>query len=152
MDKNTFDRWTKINNFRNCPKTVEDLQEIKYNKDTTKWDLLKRERKTISDINAKNWTESFHQKAIDAYYHFRKKDIEFTDHGVARFLSRMTEDEFLEIHNKPFNYVQADGRWVKYYTEKAIIYLSDTKEVVTCYIKQKKAKGDWDEIKNKNDS
>jgi hypothetical protein len=147
MDANTIDRWSKVKDFRNCPKILEKLQEIKYNK-PDEWEVLKRERATIEKINGKKWTDSFHEKAIDTYYHFREKGVEFTDHGVARYLSRMAEEEFWVIHNKPFNYVQADGRLVKYYNEKAIIYLPDTEEVVSCYIKQKKARGDWDEIKN----
>ena len=151
MDTNTLNRWKSIKDFRNCPKTVEDLQEIKYNK-SSQWELLKRERKTISDINGKNWTDSFHNKAVDTYYKFRKKGVEFTDHGVARFLARLNEDEFWQIHNKPFNYVQEDGRLVKYYNDKAIIYLPNTKEIVSCYVKQKKAKGDWNEIENKTDT
>ena len=89
MDTNTLNRWKTIKDFRNRPKTVEDLQGIKYNK-SSQWELLKRERKTISDMNGKNWTDSFHNKAIDTYCHFRKKGVEFTDHGVARYLSRMT--------------------------------------------------------------
>ena len=152
MDKNTFDRWIKIRNFRNCPQTVEDLQKIKYNKDAEEWVLLKRERKTISEINAKNWTESFYNKAIDTYYKFREKGIEFTDHGVARYLSRMTESEFLSIHKKPFNYIQSDGRLVKYYDNTAIIYDAQTKEVVSIVNDRKKARSDWDEIKNEVDT
>ena len=85
--------------------------------------MLKRERTTIEKINGKNWTDSFHKKAIDTYYHFRGKSIEFTDHGVARYLSRMTEEQFWEIHNKPFNYKQEDGKLVKYYGNTAIIYM-----------------------------
>ena len=148
MDTNTLERWKSVENFRNRPKTVENLQEIKYNKDTTKWEQLKRERKTISDINGKPWTDSFKAKAVDAYYHFREKGIEFTDHGIARYLSRMTEEEFWAIHNKPFNYKQEDGRLVKYYGNTAIIYLPDTKEVVSIVNDRKQARSDWSEIKD----
>ena len=45
MDTNTFTRWQKVKDFRNCPKTLEELQEIKYNKNTENWTLLKRERR-----------------------------------------------------------------------------------------------------------
>ncbi len=148
MDQNTFDRWIKVNNFRNCPKTVEDLQEIKYNKDTAKWDLLKRERKTISDINAKNWTVSFHKKAIDIYYDFRKEGIEFTDHGVARCLQRnISFEKIIELNKKPFNYRQGDQKQIKFYEQLAIIYTQDKVEIVSV-VERKTAKGDWYEIKD----
>ena len=148
MDTNTLERWKTVENFRNCPKTVENLQEIKYNKDTTKWEQLKRERKTISDINGKPWTDSFKAKAVDTYYEFREYGVEFTDHGVARFLARMSKETFLDIHKKPFNFVQADGRLVKFYDNKAIIYNGETKEIVSCYVDQKRIKDDWSKIKN----
>ena len=152
MDTNTLERWKSVENFRNRPKTVENLQEIKYNKDTTKWERLKRERKTISDINGKPWTDSFKAKAVDAYYEFREYGVEFTDHGVARFLARMSKETFLDIHNKPFNFVQADGRLVKYYNDTALIYNETTKEIVSIVNDRKKAREDWDEIKNTNDT
>lgn len=148
MDENTFKRWTQIKDFRNCPKTLDDLQEIKYNKNVDGWDLIKRERKTISDINGKNWSEGFRSKAIDTYYEFREHGIEFTDHGIARLLARMSKDTFLEIHKQPFNYRQSDGRLVKYYNDQAVIYLPDTLEVVSVVVNRKKPKEDWDAIKN----
>ena len=123
------------------------MQQIKYNK-PNEWEVLKRERTTIEKINGKNWTDSFHKKAIDTYYHFRGKSIEFTDHGVARYLSRMTEEQFWEIHNKPFNYKQEDGKLVKYYGNTAIIYMADTKEVVSIINDRKNARSDWSEIKD----
>ena len=64
----------------------------------------------------------------------------------------MTEDEFRSIHKKTFNYVQTDGRLVKYYDNKAIIYNAETKEIVSCYVDQKRIKGDWNEIKNEVDT
>ena len=39
MDQNTLERWEKIKAFRNCPKILEDLQEIKYNK-SNEWEVL----------------------------------------------------------------------------------------------------------------
>lgn len=146
-DEKQFNRWIKIENFRNRPKTFEELQEIKYNNTAVDYEQLKRERKTIEKINAKEWTPEFKQKAIDTYYKFRDKSIEFTDHGVARFLSRITEEEFLEIHEMPVNYIQTDGRLVKFYNGYAIIYLQNTNEIVSI-VKRSDAKGDWNEVEN----
>ena len=147
MDQNTFERWALVKDFRNCPQTLDKLQEIKYNK-VEQWELLKRERKTVSDINAKQWTKSFHDKAIDTYYHFREYGIEFTDHGISRLLPRMSEAEFWNIHNKLFNYVQSDGRLVKYYDTKALIYSQATGEIVSVIVDRKNVREDWNEIKN----
>lgn len=72
--------------------------------------------------------------------------IEFTDHGVARFLARMTEKEFLEIHGKPYNYAQSDGRLVKYYNGTAIIYNQNTGEVVSIVNDRTKPRSDRNEI------
>ena len=58
----------------------------------------------------------------------------------------MTENEFMEIHNKPFNYVQADGRLVKHYNNTALIYNAKTKEIVSCYGEQRKLRNDWNDI------
>ena len=54
-------------NFRNCPETLEKLQEIRYNNKEI-WEQLKRERNTVNDINKKAWTEAFKGKSIDTYY------------------------------------------------------------------------------------
>lgn len=145
VDANTFERWAKIKNFRNAPKTVDDLQEIKYNK-PKQWAVLLRERKTIEDINAKNWTEKFQQKAIATYYHFCKKGIEITDHGIARLLQRnFDEQQILSIANKKFNYVQADGKYIKFYNEIAVIYNHNKTEIISVVCRKSK-KGEWNEL------
>jgi hypothetical protein len=145
MDQNTFERWGLVKDFRNCPQTLDKLQEIKYNK-VEQWELLKRERKTVSDINAKQWTKSFHDKAIDTYYHFREYGIEFTDHGVARFLQRnIVFDKVVELSKKPFNYIEQDKKYIKFYDSLAIIYTEKQKEIVSV-VKRATIKGDWNEI------
>ena len=144
-DENQFERWKKVKGFRNCPETLDKLQEIKYN-DSEEWERLKRERKTLSDIQEKPWTDTFREKAIKTYYEFREHGVEFTDHGVARFLSRMTKEDFWKIHTQPFNYVQDDGRMIKYYGNQAIIYLPDTKEIVSVIVNRRTAKEGWNEL------
>ncbi len=147
LDENTLNRWKSIKNFRNCPKSLENLQKIKYNKHA-QWDLLKRERKTIEDINGKNWSEDFRNKALDTYYYFRDKNVEFTDHGVARLLQRgIPFEKVLEIDGKSFNYKQKDLKYVKFYNALAIIYTKDKKEIVSI-VERKTIKEAWDEIKN----
>ena len=145
-DENTLVRWKNIKNFRYCPKTLEKLQKIKYNKDKELWEQLKREKKTIIDINGKQWSASFRERAVDTYYQFRESRIELTDHGVARFLQRKISFDFVvETNLKPFNYSQLDGKKIKFYDEIAIIYTSDEKEIVS-FVERRNVKDDWDEI------
>ncbi len=146
MDTNTFTRWQKVKDFRNCPKTLEELQEIKYNKSTEQWERLKRERKTISDINEKPWTDTFHDKAIDTYYEFRRNGIELTDHSVARILQRgFSVKEICNIDKNRFNYIQADGKYVKYYNNIAVIYANNQKEIVSV-LRRPKQSEKWNEV------
>lgn len=147
QDANTLNRWKEVENFRNFPKTLENLQKIKYNR-LDEWDVLKRERKTIEDINGKGWTETFYNKAIDTYYHFREKGVELTDHGVAKYLQRCVSEEHA-IRNiaNPFNYIQADGKAIKYYEELAVVYNRERTEIVS-FVFRKMPRSDWNEIKD----
>lgn len=145
-DENTLNRWKEVKNFRNLPKTVEDLQKIKYNKTTEAWERLKRERTTIAKIDDKPWTDIFKEKAINAYYDFRQIGIELTDHGVARFLQRkFSVDEIADIDKKSFNYAQDDGKHIKHYNGIAVVYTSDKKEIVSMIARTKKSE-EWHEI------
>jgi hypothetical protein len=147
MDQNTLERWEKIKDFRNCPKILEDLQEIKYNK-TNEWEVLKREHTTIEKINKKNWSASFHEKAIDTYYEFRRTKIELTDHSVARILQRgFSVEEIDNINKQSFNYMQEDGKHVKYYNNIAVIYANNQQEIVSV-LRRPKPSEKWNEIKD----
>lgn len=130
------------------PKTLAKFQEIKYNKDTALYQKLKREKNTIFSIKQKGWSESFTRKAVSAYYEFKARNIEFTDHGVARFLSRDFSVDLVErINNKPFNYCQNDGKKIKFYEGTAVIYTAEN-DLVVSVIERKNIKEDWHEIKN----
>ena len=130
------------------PKTLAKFQEIKYNKDAIPYQALKRENATISSIKKKGWSESFTKKAISAYHEFKAKNIEFTDHGIARYLSRNFNVETIEkINGRPFNYYQDDGKKVKFYDGIAIIY-SGENDLVVSVIERKNIKEDWHEINN----
>ncbi len=147
QDTNTLECWSNVKNFRNFPKTLEKLQEIKYN-DVEAWNVLKRERKTIEEINGKQWTETFYKKAIDTYYHFREKGIELTDHGVAKYLQRcVSEDHAIRNITNSFNYIQEDGKAIKYYEGLAVVYNYKKTEIVS-FVFRKKPRSDWNEIKD----
>ena len=129
------------------PKTLAKFQEIKYNKDTALYQKLKREKNTIFSIKQKGWSESFTRKAVSAYYEFKARNIEFTDHGVARFLQRgFGMDTVLDIcKNHPFNFIQEDGKKVKFYKGLAIIYSRQTEEIVSI-VQRNKPKREWKNV------
>ena len=140
----------KVLGVERAPQTLAKLQSLKYNKNSTEYELLRREKATITDIRGKNWTPQFKQKAIDTYYEFRESNIELTDHGVARLLSRFADkkDELKDVcENKLFNYLQDDGKRIKYYDKVVIVYAKDTDEVVS-FIDMKKPKIDWRKYDN----
>lgn len=129
------------------PKTLAKFQEIKYNEDTALYQKLKREKNTVSSIKQKGWSESFMRKAVSAYYEFKARNIEFTDHGVARFLQRgFGMDTVLNIcKNHPFNFIQEDGKKVKFYKGLAIIYSRQTEEIVSI-VQRDKPKREWKNV------
>ena len=129
------------------PKTLAKFQEIKYNKDVIPYQRLKRENATISSIKKKGWSETFTKKAISAYYEFKAKNIEFTDHGIARFLQRGFDmDTVLDIcKNYSFNFIQEDGKRVKFYKGLAIIYSTSTEEIVSI-VQRDKPKKEWENV------
>lgn len=128
-----------------APKTLAKFQELKYN-NSEQYKQVKREQTTITKVKNKGWTQDFIDKAISLYYDLRKKGIEATDHGLARILSRNIQiADIVQIHQKPFNYCQPDGKKIKFYNHMAIIYTDDEKEIVSV-IKRKTVKDDWNEI------
>ena len=129
------------------PKTLAKFQEIKYNKDVVLYQKLKREKSTVSSINQKGWSESFTRKAVSTYYEFKAKNMEFTDHGVARFLQRGFDKEMIiEIcKNYPFNYIQNDGKKIKFYKGTAIVYSTQNDEVVSI-VRRDKPKKEWENV------
>ena len=133
-----------------APQSLAKLQSLKNNKNSAEYLLLQREKATISDIKGKEWSSAFKQKAIDTYYEFRKDGIELTDHGVASLLDRFRDKKEVIKNiciNMPFNYVQNDGRRIKFYDTIEVVYLKDTDEVVSV-VGRPTAKEDWSEIGN----
>ena len=136
------------------PSSLEAFRIIKYN-GYKAYDVLQREYKVISEINGKDWNESFKEKARECYYIFRQHGYEINTHGIARFLDRSRkettfsyEDIFHQMEY-PVNYYQEDGRSVRYYFGRAIITESETNEIVTI-VWRNKPKTDWRGINGSN--
>lgn len=103
---------------KNIPKNFDLFQKLKYN-DIDKWELTKREFKTINSIKNKNWTDVFKSNAIDTYYKFREENIEVSDHFLSRFLNSgrnsfgLTIEDIKTFLNNSINYIEhkTDGNY-----------------------------------------
>ena len=75
------------------------------------------------------------KKAKDTYYDFKMVNIEMSDHALARYLDRskqsFTFTDIVEQHAKAINFTQLDGRQIRFYDGRALIYSSETGEVVS---------------------
>lgn len=132
------------------PKTLEDFQNLKYN-DSKSWSIKQREYSTINDINNKEWSISYKDKVKQAYYDFRKDNIELSWHGAQRFVDRnvskngvvrFTKEDIIKIFNKRPNYIQLDGRLVNFENSIAIIRNGETNEIVSIVCRNN-PKEDW---------
>lgn len=154
-DKARYAQYKSVLGAENMPKTLDEFQNVMYN-GGEEAERLKLSYKTVGEINSKDWTDSFKDKARQAYFNFRSENIEMSSHAIARFLSRKdgakgityTFDDIVRQCRMPVNYVQPDGRRVKFYNSTAIIYNSDNDTVVSI-VNRKKPKKDWSGVDDK---
>ena len=136
----------------NMPKTFDLFQKMKYN-ETEKWDALKQSYMTIGEINKKQWTDSFKESARKAYFDFKNENIEMSSHAISRYLSRKngasgisyTFSDIVKQCKMTANYIQADGRSVKYCNQTAVIYNYNNDTVVSI-VNRKNPKADWRKV------
>lgn len=131
------------------PETLELFQEKKYN-GSEDHKALERSYRTIGEIEGKSqWSDTFRQKAINAYWEFKQNGVEMSAHAIGRFLQRskgaFTLNDIVIQAKKRFNYIQPDGRYIKFYNGIAIIYNSSGTEVVSL-VKRGTIKEDWSEL------
>lgn len=150
-DQKQLERYQGVMGIGGDTGNLADFQDLKYN-NTEEFKRLQRNYRTFKSIKAKTWSDEFKEKAQTTYKKFRKKEIEMSDHALARFLSRQeqkgfqpfTLEDIVEQHKKPINYVQKDGRLIRFYNERALIYSEDTGELVSI-VNRKNPKADWSE-------
>ncbi len=140
-----YKEWTDIVGQENMPKSLAEFQELKYNK-RDEFEALKREHRTISEIKQKDWTPSFKEKTITEYYLYKKQGIEFTSHGIARFVQRqqkgITKEDIIEISKRDFDYFEEDNKRVKHWNGVVVVYTEATDEIVTVE-KRNTVKSTW---------
>lgn len=151
-DKLQFEKYKNRLGSKNVPKTLEKFLETKYNK-IDEYNSLKKTYATIGEIDRKPWTDSFKEKAKKSYYDFKNENIEMSAHAISRFLSRKdgtngisyTFDDMVKQCNMLENYIQADGRLVKYYNQVAVVY-NEKNDAVVSIVNRKNTKKDWRKI------
>ncbi len=144
-DKKQHEKYREILGNK-VPRSFEKFQQMKYN-DSEKFETLKRNKRTIEKINKKDWNDSYKKKVADCYYDFRKNNVELSMHGAERFIKHNSKgmydiEEVLSVISKPFNFIQNDGRKVKYYDNIEAIYSDNGIEVLNIIKRQEK--WDWE--------
>ncbi len=131
------------------PKDVTRFRKLKYEQ-PEKWKQKERAYRTVRELGRKaSWSNEFRSKAIDTYFNLLDKDVEFSGHGIARFLDRSPKhntsiDDIVKQSKMPFNYSQKDGKKIKFYNQMALVYNENGSEIVTL-VWRNGPKGDWNE-------
>lgn len=155
MIKNKASDRKQFNDFKevlgkDSPKTLKDLQNLKYN-NSKEWNLKQREYSTINSIKNKEWSNSYKDKVKSTYYDFRKDNIELSWHGAQRFVDRnidkkgnvvFNQKDIVDSFNSKPNYIQQDGRLINFQNGIAIIRSEETNEIVSIVVR-KNPKKEW---------
>lgn len=144
------------------PKNYEKFKELKYN-NKAKYDKIKLSQKNINNI--KKGIEYFKESTVyelseikenvardlETYKKFKNENIEISNHAVKRYEDRKKNFIFEELVNiiktKEFNYIQENGRRIKYYNNISIVYEKDVDVIVTL-IYRKKRSNKWKMLEN----
>ncbi len=135
-----------------APKTFKEFQTLKYD-NPAKYQQLKREYRTIGEIERLNGSEEYKQKLIKTYYEFRNNGVEMGAHALERVIGQkkgktpFTVDDAVKImHKKPNYFQEKKGRTIRHYPPLTIVCNKKTDEVVTIVVDRKTLRPDWREI------
>ena len=148
-DKLQHKQYMDVLGTKNVPRAFDKFQDLKYNK-SEDYANLKKSYSTIREIDKKPWSDEFKEKAKQSYYNFKNENIEMSSHAISRFLSRKdgtngisyTFEDIVNQCKLSANYVQADGRLVKYYNQVAIIY-NEKNDTIVSIVNRRNPKTDW---------
>lgn len=152
-DKKQYEKYKSVLGSKNVPKSFDKFQELKYN-NNEEWSKLMRNQKLFDKIDrTESYSAAYKEKLKETYLYFKNNGFEFTEHGLGRVLGQrvrknkraFTREDALEILQKEFNYIQSDGRFVKYYNGIAVIQAPDTGEVISV-VTTGKVRPEWKEI------
>ena len=150
-DKKQHQAYKKILG-KDAPSSFEKFQDLKYN-DVEAWESVKRQYGKFNRIDSGAYSEAYKNKLKGTYRYFKQEGHEFTVHALNRIVgqkqsagkSTFTNQDILEMLNKPPNYKQPDGNLVRFENDLAIIQAQDNHEIMTVVSRRTKRK-DWEEV------
>ena len=152
-DKKQFEKYKSIVGSKNIPKSFDKYQDLKYN-NSEGWDKLVRNKKLFDKIDStEGYSAVYKEKLKQTYQYFKDNGYEFKEHAINRVLGQktknkkqtFTKEEVLEVLQRKPNYIQSDGKYVKFYHNIAIVQAADTGEVISVIWKED-IRHDWKEV------
>ena len=133
-----------------APKTLEEFRNIKYT-ESKKWGTMMENKRLFEKIDStETYSPEYRTKLKETYQYFSDAGFAFREHALNRVLGQktgkdkftFTKEELLRILNKPANYRQPDGKYVRFYDGISVISADDTGEIVSVVVKRTPRK-DW---------
>lgn len=147
-DKNQHKDFKKLLG-KDAPQSFSEFQEMKYNK-RNDWSVLKRQASTFQGINNTTFSDEYKRKLKGTYRYFKDDGYEFTTHALNRVLGPKqskgkviySKEDIKAMLYKPHNYLQPDGKLIRFENGVSVIQASDTGEIVSV-VARNKPKEDW---------
>ena len=148
-DKNEWEEYQRILGEK-APKTLEEFRNIKYT-ESKKWGIMMENKRLFEKIDStETYSPEYRTKLKETYQYFSDAGFAFREHALNRVLGQktgkdkftFTKEELLRILNKPANYQQPDGKYVRFYDGISVISAEDTGEIVSVVVKRTPRK-DW---------
>lgn len=148
-DKNEWEEYQRILGEK-APKTLEEFRNIKYT-ESKKWGIMMENKRLFEKIDStETYSPEYRAKLKETYQYFSDAGFAFREHALNRVLGQktgkdkftFTKEELLRILNKPANYQQPDGKYVRFYDGISVISADDTGEIVSVVVKRTPRK-DW---------
>lgn len=148
-DKNEWEEYQRILGEK-APKTLEEFRNIKYT-ESKKWGMMMENKRLFEKIDStETYSPEYRAKLKETYQYFSDAGFAFREHALNRVLGQktgkdkftFTKEELLRILNKPANYQQPDGKYVRFYDGISVISADDTGEIVSVVVKRMPRK-DW---------
>lgn len=148
-DKTEWEEYQRVLGEK-APKTLEEFRNIKYT-ESKKWGIMMENKHLFEKIDStETYSPEYRAKLKETYQYFSDAGFAFREHALNRVLGQktgkdkftFTKEELLRILNKPANYQQPDGKYVRFYDGISVISADDTGEIVSVVVKRTPRK-DW---------
>ena len=148
-DKTEWEEYQRVLGEK-APKTLEEFRNIKYT-ESKKWGIMMENKRLFEKIDStETYSPEYRAKLKETYQYFSDAGFAFREHALNRVLGQktgkdkftFTKEELLRILNKPANYQQPDGKYVRFYDGISVISADDTGEIVSVVVKRTPRK-DW---------